>query len=120
MLRLIAGGSPVAPVRSAWRVDESRRYVYISTRGRPPKDISSESDVDWPFTVEGEFDDDTLISIVDFIRSKPGIPVPAFRKEVIGAPISFIARRDDAIYVALRTGEFTGDEVWLPERMDNG
>jgi hypothetical protein len=66
--------------------------------------------------VEGEFDDDTLISIVDFIRSQPRIPMPAFRKEVIGAPISFIGHRDDAIYLALRTSEWTGDEVWLTRK----
>jgi hypothetical protein len=113
ILSLVADGPPGEGVRSAWRVQESRRYVYIPSAGRQPKDISSEGDIDWPFRVEGEFDDGTLISIVEFIRSKPRVPVPAFAQEVSGAPISVIARVDDGIIVAQRTSEWTGDRFWL-------
>lgn len=113
MLRLVADGPPVVPVRSAWRVQESRRYAYVPATGRQPKDISSEGDIDWPFTVEGEFDDDTLFSIVEFIRSSPRVPMPAFAQQVSGAPISVIARLDDGILVAQRTSEWTGDRFWL-------
>jgi hypothetical protein len=95
MLSLVADGPPGEAVRSAWRVQESRRYVYIPSAGRQPKDSNSEGDIDWPFRVEGEFDDGTLISIVEFIRSKPRVPVPAFAQQVSGAPISVIARVDD-------------------------
>lgn len=116
MMRLAVQRPPVVQVRSAWRIEGERPYAYIPTQGRPPRTINGESDIDWPFALEGEFDDDTLISIVEFIRSKPRITMPAFRKEVSGAPISGIARRDDAIVVALRTGDLTGDRVWLARK----
>jgi hypothetical protein len=113
MLRLVADGPPTLPVRSAWRIEESRRYAYIPTQGRQPKDISSESDIDWPFTVDGEFDDDTLVSVVEFVRSNPRVPMRAFAQHISRAPISVIARRDDGILVAQRTSEWTGDQFWL-------
>jgi hypothetical protein len=116
MLRLGTEAPPVVPVRSGWRIQESRRYAYVPANGRRPEDISSESDTDWPFIVEGEFDDDTLISIVEFIRSKPPVPMPAFRKEVAAAPIVAVVRREDAIIVGQRTSEATGDAIWLARK----
>jgi hypothetical protein len=63
--------------------------------------------------VQGEFDDDTRISIVEFIRSQPPIPVSAFLKSVPAVPIGGIARGDDAIVVGLRPREDMGHAVWL-------
>jgi hypothetical protein len=116
MLRLVAERPPFVPVRSAWRISESLSYACIAAPGRRPGEISSKSDIGWPFAVEGEFDDDMLISIVAFIRSQPRIPMPAFRKEVPNAPISTIARRDDAIVVGLLTGDSMWDQVWLASK----
>ena len=111
MLRVVSAGSPSA--RSPWRIRESHLYAYIPIAGRRPGEILDEGDLGWPFILEGEFDDDTLISVVEFVRSQPGIPVPAFLRKVPAAPIAGIQRRDDAIVVGLRTGEATGSSVWL-------
>jgi len=116
MMNLVADGPPYVPPRSPWKMRNSHSYAYIPAQGRRVGDIRSDSDIDWPFIVEGEFDDDTLISVVEFIRSQPGIPMPAFRQKVSAAPISHIARRDDSVVVALRTSEDTGDRVWLARR----
>jgi hypothetical protein len=116
MMNLVADGPPFVPPRSPWRIRNSHSYAYIPTQNRPVGDIRSESDIDWPFIVEGEFDDDTLISVVEFIRFQPGIPMPAFRQKVSAAPISAIVRRDNAVVVGLRTSEDTGDRVWLVRR----
>jgi hypothetical protein len=42
--------------------------------------------------------------------------MPAFRRQVSAAPIASIERLDDAIIIGLRTGEATGDSVWLVRR----
>ena len=113
MLRLVAEGPPSGPASSPWRIRESHLYAYIPIAGRRPGEILDEGDLGWPFILDGEFDDDTLISVVEFIRSQPVIPVPAFLRQVPAAPITGIQRRDDAIVVGLRTGEAMGSSVWL-------
>ena len=74
-----------------------------TTRRKQVGEILDEGDVDWPFVLEGEFDDATLISVIEFIRAQPLIPMPAFIRSVPAAPIVGIQRRDDAIVVGLRT-----------------
>jgi hypothetical protein len=114
VLRLAADGPPKGPISSQWRIRESGSYAYIPTTGRQHGEIESEHDLGWPFMVRGEFDDETLISIVEFIRSQPPIPVPAFLKSVPSLPIVGIARGDDAIVVGLRPrDEAMGHAVWL-------
>jgi hypothetical protein len=113
LLRLVADERPNVPIRSPWRISESLSYVYIPIAGRQQGEIQGEHDLGWPFSVRGEFEDDTLISIVEFIRSEPPIPVPAFLKRVPAAPIAGITRRDDAIEVGFREGEAMGHAVWL-------
>jgi len=113
VLRLRADEPPNVPIRSPWTIRESLSYAYIPTTGRQHGEIESENDLDWPFIVRGEFDDDTLISIVEFIRSQPPIPVPAFLKSVPSVPIAGITRGDDAIVVGLRPHEEMGHGVWL-------
>ena len=113
VLSLRADEPPNVPIRSPWKIRGSLSYAYIPTTGRQQGKIESATDLDWPFILNGEFDDDTLVSVVEFIRSQPPIPVPAFRKNVPAAPIVGMARRDDAIEVGLRPFEDMGDTVWL-------
>jgi hypothetical protein len=113
MLRLIADGPPFVAARSPWRIREWHVFAYVPLAGRRPGEILGEDDLGWPFTVQGEFDDDTLISIVEFIRSQPLIPMPALLQRVPAVPIVGIQRRDDAIVVGLRVGDGRSDSVWL-------
>jgi hypothetical protein len=113
VLRLGADEPPNVPIRSPWTIRESHSYAYIPITGRQQGEIVSADDLSWPFILDGEFDDDTLISVVEFIRSQPPIPVRAFLKTVPAAPISVIARRDEAIVVALRPHEEMGHGIWL-------
>jgi hypothetical protein len=113
VLRLRADWPPSVPIRSPWQIRESHSYAYIPTAGRQQGEIESAYDPSWPFILHGEFDDDTLISVVDFIRSQPPIPVPAFLKSVPFVPITGIARRDDTIEVGLRESDNEGHGVWL-------
>jgi hypothetical protein len=112
VLRLGADEPPNVPIRSPWTIRESQSYAYIAITQRQQGEIESADDLSWPFRIDGEFDDDTLISVVEFIRSQPPIP-GAFRTTVPAAPISVIARRDEAIIVALRPHEEMGHGVWL-------
>jgi len=114
VLRLRADEPPNVPIRSPWTMRESQSYAYIPIARRQLGEIEGEHDRDWPFVVRGDFDDDTLISVVEFIRSQPPIPVPAFLKSVPADPIEGIARDGDAIVVGLRPhDEAMGHAVWL-------
>jgi hypothetical protein len=113
MLGLVADEPPSIPIRSPWRIGATHSYAYIPIAGRQQGEIEGEHDIGWPFIVRGEFDDDTLISIVEFIRLEPPIPVAAFLKRVPAVPIAGIARDGDAIVVGFRPGEDMGHAVWL-------
>jgi hypothetical protein len=117
VLRLSANEPPSVPIRSPWAIRESQSYAYVPITGRQLAEIEGENDLGWPFIVRGEFDDDTLISIVEFIRSQPPISVPAFLKRVPADPIAGIARDGDAIVVGLRPREEAmGHAVWLVKK----
>lgn len=89
MLRLVATDPPAASERSDWMVQDTASYAYIPS-GEPAGEIASEQDLAWPFAVDGELDDETLISLVTFVRSRPPIPaVPEGQapREVVSAPL---------------------------------
>ncbi len=113
MLRLAAEGPAGLPARSPWRIQESNTYAHIPMAGHRPDEVRGDDDPGWPFVVQGEFDDDTLISLVEFVRSQPPIPMPAFLRQVHAVPITTIQRRDDAIVVSFRSKDAEGDHVWL-------
>jgi hypothetical protein len=114
VLRLGANEPPSVPIRSLWAIRASQSYAYIPIAGRQLGEIEGANDLAWPFILDAEFDDDTLISVVEFIRSQPPIPVPAFLKSVPAEPIGSIARDGDAIVVGLRPREEAmGHAVWL-------
>lgn len=121
MLALMADDVPDVERRSAWRLHQTKQYAYIGSPGRVPFDISMDGDRDWPFVIEGDITDSTLLALVAFIRSSPPIPgVPEGRmpRRVDAAPISVVARRAGTIIVGLRTGEYTGQRVTVVE--ENG
>jgi hypothetical protein len=115
VLTLSAHGPPSVPERSAWTLKETRPYAYIVAPGHRTGEMIDERDISWPFAVRGDIDDDTLIDLVEFIRSKPAIPVPegaAFRN-LGDAPIAGVTRVDDGFVVGLRTGEATGQRITI-------
>jgi hypothetical protein len=119
ILRLIADDPPVVPERSAWRLKETRSYACIAVAGRRLFEISSERDLGWPFVVDDQIDDATLVSLVAFIRSKPripGVPDGILPREVADAPVSSVVRQGDEFIVGLRTGEWMGSRVTLVRR----
>jgi len=119
LLRLEADAPPRMPKRSAWRVKDAQSYACVAAPGRRHFELGSEQDIGWPFVIDGELDDATLVSIVGFIRTRPRIPGTrkgAIPRDVADAPISFITRRRDEVIVHLRTGVATGEEVTMVRR----
>jgi hypothetical protein len=104
LLRLTASDVPVVSKRSDWRVNETVPYAYVPLLGRAGE-IEGVQDLAWPFAVDGEIDDDTLISLVTFVRSRPplpGVPEGQAPREVKSLPLSLVWRRGDQFIVALR------------------
>ena len=73
ILRLIADAPPLVSRRSRWKVENTESYAYVPLDGRL-REFANEHDLGWPFAVKGEIDDETLISLVAFVRSRPAIP----------------------------------------------
>jgi hypothetical protein len=82
----------------------------VPISGRQAGDIGADSQ-NWPFTVEGEIDDQALISLVELIKSQP--PVPDEQHPVARVPIESIAGNNDGVVVTMRTGDDQGQEVWF-------
>lgn len=119
MLHLIVDEPPVVQQRSAWTVKSTGSYTYIYGPGRRASEILDERDVSWPFAVEGEIEDETLISLVAFIRatpSRPGVPEGQAPRAVAAAPISAVVRRNNQFIVALTRWAIST----LPDRIRTG
>jgi hypothetical protein len=109
MLRLVAKDAPIVPERSDWSVKSTASYAYVPL-AEPTGEIADDQDLQWPFEVDGEVDDETLISLVTFVRSRPALPgVPEDRRprEVMSAPLSGVWRRGDEFIVGLRLREWS-------------
>jgi hypothetical protein len=109
LLRLIAKDPPAVSERSEWMVKETASYAYVPLAG-PVGEIAGEQDLAWPFAVGGEIDDETLISLVTFVRSRPLIPGVLeghSPRQVMSAPLSGVWRRGEEFIVGLRLREDT-------------
>jgi len=107
MLRLVAQIPPAVSERSDWSVKETASYAYVPIAGSGAE-ITGDQDLAWPFAVDGEIDDDTLISLVTFVRSRPalpGVPEGQAPREMPSAPLSAVRRRGDQFIVAIRLQE---------------
>ena len=103
-----------------WRIESTARYAQAVVRGRPPHEITKKWDRNGPFVVRGEFDDQTLLSLVAVIRSSPdGPPLPngtsAARINGLLA-ISYVHRTDNGVEVTLNADDYQGERVTLEER----
>lgn len=107
ILRLVADNAPGVSERSSFRVKDTATYAFIPLAGLP-REIADERDPAGPFAVDGEIDDETLISLVSFVRSRPqipGVPHGQAPREVPRAPLSAVWRQGDQFLVGLRLRE---------------
>jgi hypothetical protein len=101
-----------------WRITSTLSYAYVHDGA--PGQLSGDLDPTWPFLVSGDFDDDTLLSLVAFIRTSP--PLPGVREDeaprnVAGdKPLSSVARKDNSVIVSIKIQELQGQTVTLERR----
>ena len=103
----LSADAPRGAQRSRWKVVNKASYAYVPLGGKP-REITDERDLGWPFTIAGEIDDETLISLVTFVRSSPpipGVPEGQAPREVVSAPLSGVWRQGDQFIVGLRLRE---------------
>lgn len=104
MLHLVANDAPVVSTRSDWSVKGTLAYAYVPLVG-PTGEIAGDQDLAWPFAVDGGIDDETLISLVTFVRSRPpipGVPEGQAPRQVASAPLFVVRRLGDQFMVVLR------------------
>jgi hypothetical protein len=103
ILCLVAYNGPVVTQRSDWIVEQAASYAYVPILGSAGE-MANENDLAWPFAVDGDFDDETLTSLVTFVRRPPipGIPADQAPRQVVGGPLSLVWRRGDQFIVAFR------------------
>ena len=110
ILRLLADDPPRVSARSPWRIETTASYAYVVRPGGGPPEIADEHDSRWPFAVTGGIDDETIVSLLRFVRSRPALPgVPEGhgpREQLVTAPLSgVVAQQGDEFLVELRTGD---------------
>lgn len=118
--RVLVLTEPAAPAavgpQEPWRLESTRNYAQVLEVNRPPDRLFGKWDLQRPFVVEGEFDDQSLLNLVDFIRGSPEAPGPPGREplgRVTGVlPISEVRRNGSSVEVKLNRDEY----VFLPRR----
>jgi hypothetical protein len=106
--------------KASRRIRFTAKYAQVVVPGRRPDEVKGKSDLHRPFLVHGEFDDQTLFGLVEFIRRSPEGP-PGTNGEspnrVDGLlPISYVGRTDNGVEVRLNLNDDSGEYVNLEER----
>jgi hypothetical protein len=96
------------------------KYVQIVAIGRRPEEVNGKWDLNRPFLVDGEFDDQTLFRLVALIRRSlqgPQPPNAGPAARISGSlAISRVRRIDDGMEVTLDRDDSHGEWVTLEER----
>jgi len=113
--------APAAGGRNASaRIESTGNYAQIVVPGRRATDVEGKWDLNRPFLVDGEFDDQTLSSLVALIRRSPqGPPRPngGVSAKINGSlAISRVRRTDGGVEVTLNADDLHGENVTLEER----
>jgi hypothetical protein len=113
--------APVSARRKASpRIESTGKYAHVVVLGRQPGEVKGRWDPHRPFLVDGEFDDQTLFSLVALIRRSPeGPPLPkgASPARVNGSlAVSHVRRTDNGVNVTLNVDDYHGEYVTLEER----
>jgi hypothetical protein len=110
-----AGGRNASP-----RIESTGKYAQIAVPGRRATEVKGKWDLNRPFVVDGEFDDQTLFSLVALIRRSPhGPPRPngGSPGKINGSlAISHVRRTDNGVEVRLNADDYHGQLVTLEER----
>jgi hypothetical protein len=109
------GIPPVSSTETAWIVTRTGRYAQVIVPGRTFTKIKGDGDINRPFVVLGQFDDEELVRLARFLRSSPKGPRPKsgpLADSVQGGwPIVSVARQADSIEVRLRRDDFAFQAV---------
>jgi hypothetical protein len=104
---------PSVPEPAKWMLAEPRlaeSWAQIVVAGRRFEDVLDEADQNRPFSVTGQFTDEELVGIVQFIRSRPVLPRLPWATSAAGkvapvyGPIMSVVRNDGGIWVHMRRG----------------
>jgi hypothetical protein len=107
--------------KASGRIRFTAKYGQVVVLGRRPDEVKGKWDLHRPFLVDGEFDDETLLGLVELIRRSPAAGPPGPNGEtpnrVNGSlAISHVRRTDNAVEVTLNRDDRHGESVNLEER----
>jgi len=107
--------SKESPAGNVWRIVSTLPYAYVPAGA--PGQLSGDLDPTWPFVVSSELDDETLVSLISFIRSSPRIPqVPEDQapRNVYGdRPVSAVVQKGESVVVTIKLRELQGHTITL-------
>lgn len=90
------------PTSPAWTVAADTAYAQVVVAGRAFDQIQGDEDANQPFTVQGNFSDSELLSVVRFVRSFSENPVRTLRRDTSAEVTVFIRRGNaDSLRVTL-------------------
>jgi hypothetical protein len=89
-----------------WVVQRTESYAQVAIPGRAFNDIRDDHDINRPFRVIGRFEDDELVSLVEFLRSPRSHPAERW-------PIGSIKKADGSVEVELMETASRGQWISL-------
>lgn len=118
----VSDGATLGAERKPWRLEGSASWAQVVVRGRAFDEIVGDRDLNRPFRVSGNFDDDEIVSLIVFIRTNPKNSSPSASGQATPAsiftdvegswPVSRIHRSDDGVIeVSLLRSEHEGQTV---------
>jgi hypothetical protein len=101
---------------SSWHVVAVTKYAHVAVVGKAAGDVKGQWDAAMPFTLPDEFDDATIVSLVDFIRTNPERP-PMPRVDGSMA-ITTITRFANGLQVDMQDKPWQGYNVLVERRRE--
>jgi hypothetical protein len=107
-----------------WKAtDESKTYIQVADKTKFGDSLMVRTPAERPISVDGDFSDSDLISLVAFARSKPRFPARTTPDGVITGrypdgpsgryPVSWIRRDPRRVYIAFSDGSGIGEGIFV-------
>ena len=117
LLSILAGDNRGRP---RWSIVRTQTYAHVRVRSQHPYEVRSPSDPARPFAIDGELSDQDILSVVDFLRSRPRYRGEGNERTVDRLPIQSLAQTRDGQIRARLGVDFDSMQEVMVKRLPDG